>query len=73
MYAMVKRGSLTVTQTRLSTADHRRKVMSLRATLNPIIDARQIAINRAVVETLRNPVVARAVARGLRLHELEKA
>lgn len=53
--------------------DHRRKVTSLRMALTSHVDPRQTAINRAVIEMLRNPVVARSVARGLRLHEFEKA
>lgn len=51
---------------------HRIKVASLRAKVTVQVDPRPVALNRAVVECLRNPVVARAVARGLRLHELEK-
>jgi hypothetical protein len=56
----------------LSADTHRLKVMALRLSLNLDVDPRQAAINRAVIEILRNPVVARAVVRGLRLDMLEK-
>lgn len=61
-----------MTQLRMTSDMYRRKVMSLRMSMNGVADARQSAINRAVVETLRSPVVAREVARGLRLHLLEQ-
>jgi len=52
--------------------DHRLLVDGLRSGNAVHIDARYAALHRAVIECLRNPVVARAVARGLRLHEFEK-
>lgn len=59
-------------QRKLSAQDHSEKVHSLRRSLILTVNPRQTALNRAVLECLRNPVVARAVARGLRLHDLEK-
>lgn len=59
-------------QARLNTIDHRLKVSSLRVAVAEHVDPRHTALKTAVVEMLRNPVVARAVARGLRLHHLEK-
>ncbi|MCF2870300.1 hypothetical protein L0664_04400 [Octadecabacter sp. G9-8] len=57
----------------MTSDSHRRKVMSLRLSTRMHVDARQVAISRAVLETLQNPVVARAVARGLRFDALDKA
>lgn len=57
----------------LSSDSHRLKNLSLRVTMTSKLDARQVGINRAIIETLRNPVVARAVARGLQLDQLQEA
>lgn len=51
---------------------HSERVQTLRRSLVLTVNPRQTALNRAVIECVRNPVVARAVARGLRLHLLEK-
>lgn len=48
---------------------HRHKVQALRVEL---AQSTPTALNRAVIECVRNPVVVRAVARGLRALELEK-
>ena len=57
----------------LSSDSHRLKNLSLRVTMTSKLDARQVGLNRAIIETLRNPVVARAVARGLQLDQLQEA
>ncbi|MDB4213917.1 hypothetical protein N9741_03500 [Octadecabacter sp.] len=51
---------------------YRRKAMSLQASLRSEQSLHQIAMKRAVTETLRNPVVVRAVTRALRPDMLEK-
>lgn len=51
---------------------YRRKAMSLQMSLRGEQSLHQIAMKRAVIETLRNPVVVRAVIRALRPYEFEK-
>jgi hypothetical protein len=46
--------------------------MSLQMSLRGEQSLHQIAMKRAVIETLRNPVVVREVIRALRPYELEK-
>lgn len=58
-----------MTHARLTTEDYRRKVHALRTEQAIYVDARQVAIKRAVVMTLQHPTVARAVARGLRPYD----
>lgn len=61
-----------MSERKLTAQTHSERVQSLRRSLVLTVSPRQTALNRAVIECLRNPVVARAVARGLRLHTFEK-
>lgn len=67
-----KGGDLFMNSALLSAQDYHRKVSTLRMASNAEVDIRQVAIKRAVLETLRDPVVARAVARSLRPHTPDK-
>lgn len=61
-----------MTERRLSAQDHNQKVQMLRQSVVDRTDPGQKALTRAVIECVRNPVVVRAVATGLRFHYLEK-
>lgn len=62
-----------MTQMPMTSQSYCTKIMALRITRKSEEDVRKYAFHRAVIETLRNPVIARAVARGLRHDRFEKA
>jgi hypothetical protein len=62
-----------MTRAPMTSDTYSRKVMALRSSVRHAPTDRKFVFNRAVIETVRNPVVARAVARGLRHDRFEKA
>jgi len=57
---------------RISAETHRLRVMSLRVSMQVTVDPRNRPLRSAVNEIIRDPGVARAVARGLRMLYVER-
>lgn len=61
-----------MTQTSMSTLAHRQALSTLRREVEPPFDYTKKPLSAAVQNCLRDPNLARAVARGLRQYELER-